>query len=182
VVKESSDAPKGELGPFLYLWLALSLLINVSGIASIADGFVHWANFFQDFLQIYHEMIRDPLSWAAHRVWPPGWPRIPPWIFDLLVVWSGVFLATNIENIRNTGQTVFGDVFSSLGLIMGIPVIAFIFFFCPVLLPLRYVFPRNESRVRDRRAALEALLYFFLLFATVVILAFLNWQLQHLAH
>ena len=48
-------------GPIVYLWLALSLLLNVSGIASIVDGFVHWASFFKDFLDIYRAWIREPL-------------------------------------------------------------------------------------------------------------------------
>jgi hypothetical protein len=59
-----------------YLWFALSLLLNVSGIASIVDGFVHWAYFFRDFLDLYRHWIREPLSWAVHLVFP-FW-QIPP--------------------------------------------------------------------------------------------------------
>ncbi len=174
----AKDSDKGLLGPFFYLWFGLSILLNVSGIASIVDGFVHWANFFKDFLDIYREWIREPISWAAHLVWPSWWPKIPPWVFDLFVIWSAFFLARNIWSIRRWGRSAVSIIIEDRrgeGIFNLISIFVF-FALGPLMTPVASLSDDEENR----RGAREVLAYFFLLIATVIVLAFLNWQLQHI--
>jgi len=105
---------KGLFGPFIYLWLALSMLLNIASIASIVDGFVHWAYFFKDFLDTYRAWIREPISWAVHLVWPSWWPKIPSWVFDLLVIWAAFVFGFNFGVIRNSGRSVFSVMCDSV--------------------------------------------------------------------
>jgi hypothetical protein len=170
VTKENES--KLFTGPIVYLWLALSLLLNVSGIASIVDGFVHWANFFKDFLDIYRAWIREPLSWAVHLVWPSWWPMIPPWVFDLLVIWSAFIFGFNVGVIRNSGRSIFSvicdsvkDFFFGLAYIVAWPLILLIFFL---------------GNDKYHGVAWEWLTYTAVVFATVIVLMFLNWQFQHI--
>ena len=111
----TKDTDKQWLGPFFYLWFALSILLNVSGIASMVDGFVHRANFFRDFLDIYRHLIREPLSWTVHLVWSSWWPRIPPWVFDYLVICSGFFFRLNVLNIRHEGGSAVPQISHEMG-------------------------------------------------------------------
>jgi hypothetical protein len=61
---------KSRLGPFAYVSLAVSVLLNVSGIASIVDDVVVWAGFIRDFIDLYRDWIREPILWALHLAWP----------------------------------------------------------------------------------------------------------------
>ena len=80
---------KNRVGPFLYVWLAISVLLNVSGIASILDGFVQWGHFSSDGINQYRVNIREPVSAAFYVLWPTHWARIEGWVFDALVVLAG---------------------------------------------------------------------------------------------
>jgi hypothetical protein len=178
----TKDTDKGLPRPIIYLWLALSVLLNVSGIASIVDGIVHWANFFKDFLDIYRHFIREPISWAVHLVWPSWWPKIPPLVFDIFVIWSACFFAYNMSFIRLNGISLLAGIIQDQHLgIVGIIVVSFA---CFAVAPLAILvsipalfFLSNE---KDRRWTLDVLLYFFILVGAVVVLAFLNWQFQHI--
>jgi hypothetical protein len=166
------DENKFFAGPILYLWLALSMLLNISGVASIVDGFVHWANFFKDFLDIYRAWIREPISWAVHLVWPSWWPKIPPWVFDLLVIWSAFYFGANVVIVKSHGRSLVSEMFDSVrDFFRGLGGFAF----GPFVLPLAF-FMNAESKA----FAWEWLLYTVAVFATVIVLAFLNWQLQHI--
>jgi len=162
VTKESE---KQLLGPIVYLWLALSLLLNVSGIASIVDGFVHWANFFKDFLDIYRHWIREPLSWAVHLVLAL---KIPPWVFDYFVISSAFFFGTNAMGIRRDGRSFFIDPFA----------VFILYIYGPILLP--FLFSVGDAKVKSRTR--ECLIYTGAVFATVIVLMFLNWQFQHIGN
>ena len=97
------------LGSF---WLALSVLLNLTGIASIVDGLVQWAAFFQNIIEFYRTTIRAPIAGLVAVVWPAGWPPIPGWCFDVLIIWSAFFLAKNIANMKTFGRTIIGYRFS----------------------------------------------------------------------
>jgi hypothetical protein len=170
---------KDPLGPFIYVWLALSILINVSGIGSIVDGFVHWVGFFRDFLDIYRTLIHEPISWAAHLIWPSSWPKIPLWAFDVFVIWAGLFLAINIANFRAYGESYWTSAVRAEGVLKGTVWIVVFFLLGPVIYPTVAIFGHDEDR-EQRGEARQVLTYFILLIATVTVLAFLNWQVQHI--
>jgi hypothetical protein len=178
-VAQSRTKQSSSLGPFLYLWLALSMLLNVAGIASIVDGLVHWAAFLKDFLGVYRTWIRQPISWAVHVIWPAYWPKIPLWGFDLIVVWSTIFLAANICWLRKFGKTMIVDLVDRHGILAGIlqAIIAFVAF--PFFLAQSLTVPRNAM---EKGLATQTSMYFLILISAVVVLAFLNWQFRHLGH
>jgi hypothetical protein len=155
------------------------MLLNVAGIASIVDGLVHWAAFLKDFLGTYRTWIRAPISWAAHLLWPASWPKIPTWGFDLIVVWSAIFLAANICWLKKFSKTIIGDLINRHGIFAGVlqTVIAFVTF--PFFLAQSLTIPTN---VTEKRLATETSIYFLILISAVIVLAFLNWQLRHLGH
>jgi hypothetical protein len=62
------------------------MLLNLSGMASIIDGFVTWANFFRNFIDVYRAVIRQPLAWIGQLLWPFG--PIPGWVLDVFVIWA----------------------------------------------------------------------------------------------
>jgi hypothetical protein len=166
-----------QWGPFLYFWFALSLLLNISGISSIVDGFVHWVGFFRDALDIYRGWIREPLSLVAHLVWPLGWPKIPGWVFDLFVILSTFFLAGNIVSYQVGGHSLVADATKKNGVIVGIFTVVVWYFFLPLLGLLFLLLEPNDAV--GRRSAVKFYAYFFLIIAIVIVLAFLNWQFQH---
>ena len=98
--------------PLSYFWLTLSILLNLTGIASIVDGMVEWAGFFQNIVELYRETVRAPLAELVATVWPAGWPQIPGWCFDILIIWSAFFIAKNIANTRIFGRSIIGYRFS----------------------------------------------------------------------
>ncbi|MFA5900958.1 MAG: hypothetical protein WC829_17805 [Hyphomicrobium sp.] len=107
-----ATASKANKWPLNSFWLLLSVLLNVTGIASIVDGFVRWAGFFQNIIAFYRATVRAPFADLVAMVWPAGWPPIPGWCFDVLIVWSAFFLAKNIANAKVFGQTSVGHRFS----------------------------------------------------------------------
>jgi hypothetical protein len=180
--------PLRQRNDLIYLWLVLSYLGSVASISSIVDGLVQWVNFFRDFLDIYHTWIREPISWAVHLVWPTSWFPLPPWVFDLFVVWSAFWVAFNIDCLRFEGGTFWKWAWEDYGPdfeYRGIPslfVIILIFYWIVLFLSLPVVticaaFPDNRLRAICR----QTMKTFFFLVASVVALAFLNWQLRHVS-
>ncbi len=74
-----------------YIWLGLTIVLTLTGLASIVDGFVAWADFITQILQVYKSTLRDPVARLVDIAWPPGWLRIPKMLFDLLIIWSSFF-------------------------------------------------------------------------------------------
>jgi hypothetical protein len=79
--------------PYLVLWLALSMLLNILGIASIVDGAVTWLGFVAELIATYRKFLREPLLFVAELFWPASWPRIPRWTADVLIVQSSFFIS-----------------------------------------------------------------------------------------
>ena len=79
-----------------YVWLGLTVILTLTGLASIVDGFVVWADFIAQIIQVYKSTLRDPIARLVDIAWPQGWPRIPKMAFDLLIVWSSFFTALRL--------------------------------------------------------------------------------------
>ena len=79
--------------PYLVLWLALSMLLNILGIASIVEGAVTWLGFVAELIATYRKFLREPLLFIAGFFWLTSWPRIPPWTADVLKIQSSFFIS-----------------------------------------------------------------------------------------
>jgi hypothetical protein len=177
IVTEPQSESKKRRDIFIYLWLVLSLLLNISGIASIVDGFVQWTSFLKDLLSMYQAWIREPISWVVHLVWPSWWPKIPAWALDVFIVWSGLFLAININNVRVYGESYWKSAVDSEGILKGTAGVVFFFLFAPVIYPTVAALGHDEDR-REREEARQVLRYYIFLVAMIIVLMFLNWQLK----
>lgn len=80
--------------PILAAWLLISVALYVTGLASLVDGAVVWVKFFQQFIDQYRTLVRNPLQAAVSFIWPSSWPAVPGWASDVLVVWASVFIGT----------------------------------------------------------------------------------------
>lgn len=79
--------------PYLVVYLALSALLNVLGLASIVEDVFKWAGFLAEATNIYHQFLRDPILKAVMYFWPAAWPRIPSWAIDLFIIQSSFFIS-----------------------------------------------------------------------------------------
>jgi hypothetical protein len=79
-----------------YIWLGLTVILTLTGLASIVDGLIVWADFIAQLIQVYESTLRDPIARFIEAIWPAGWPRIPKTLFDLLVIWSSFFTALRL--------------------------------------------------------------------------------------
>jgi hypothetical protein len=157
---------------WIYVWLGISGLLNLSGMASIVDGFVTWAKFFHDIIDVYRSVIRQPLAWIGHLIWP--FSPIPAWVFDVFVIWAAFILATNIWYYKENEATLLKQIredFRDGGFKKGVWGVIVI-----ILLPLLIIisiFLHPEFRY----GIYKTLLNFLLIFATFTLLLFINWQI-----
>ena len=79
--------------PFLVIYLAMSAILNVLGLASIVEGAVTWAGFLAEAINIYHQFLRDPILNALMYFWPTAWPKLPHWVIDLVIIQSSFFIS-----------------------------------------------------------------------------------------
>jgi hypothetical protein len=162
---------------WLYIWLGISGLLNISGMASIVEGFVTWAKFFREFIDAYRWAIRDPLAHLGNAIWPLG--HIPGWVFDVFVLYSGLFLALNIFAYRERREPIFNffhDVYHKNGLGSATYHVLFFTFFLPVTLLLGYLLEaEHRNTIRDILKNFAFILGLFILILLV------NWQLKKLA-
>ncbi len=182
---------------WIYVWFGVSALLNLSGMASIADGFVTWAKFFHDIIDVYRAVIRQPLAWIGHLIWPFG--PIPVWVFDIVVFWSGLFLAVNVSLYKTSGKTFF-SIWSDIPVLMrsipiDTPAEKWIFAFSVILTTLMtavimpalmmylcYWLFMGLFNPDHRRETLDTLLNFLFFIAIFILLLFINWQVrQHTA-
>jgi hypothetical protein len=167
---------------WLYVWLGISGLLNISGMASIVDGFVTWAKFFREFIDAYRWAIRDPLAHLGNAIWPFG--HIPGWVFDVFVLWSALFLALNIFVYREEGKLIFGVVRDEVGDFGQALVSALAF---SIFLPLTLCVFRlgllagdDEERGWYRDMALGIAKNFVLILGLFILILLVNWQLKKL--
>lgn len=174
--------------PILVAWLLISVALNVTGLASLVDGAVVWVKFFQQFIDQYRVLVRNPLQAAFHFVWPSSWPTVPGWAFDLLVVWASVFVGTNIAFYRATGGTILGDAWrrvSGIGSFLIFLMISLMMFLSVpfgtlslIVRPQNYkkniLFPDRPRAVRSVAYAIGAV------FAAFILILFVNFQIKRL--
>jgi hypothetical protein len=160
---------------WLYVWLGISGLLNISGMASIVDGFVTWAKFFREFIDAYRWAIRDPLAYIGNAIWPFG--HIPGWVFDVFVLYSALFLAYNIflylkykRLVFNNVRIAYQEAFSEAALVA-----VFSTFLLPILLLIGFLGPPSERE--DVRNVVKNFAFIFGLFILILLV---NWQLKKL--
>lgn len=79
-----------------YISLGLSIILTLAGLASIVDAFIVWARFFAEIIDLYKNLIREPLAYAVDLLWPDAWPDIPRIVFDILIIWISCFTALRL--------------------------------------------------------------------------------------
>ena len=79
--------------PFLAVYIAISGLLNVLGLASIAEGFVTWSGFVVEIIGVYHRYLRDPIFTVIVHFWPVAWPKLPVWVVDLFIIQTSFFIS-----------------------------------------------------------------------------------------
>jgi hypothetical protein len=98
--------------PYLIIYLTLSAILNILGIASLIDGVVSWAGFAAQLVTTYRAYLREPLLHFVIFLWPIDWPRIPGWAIDVLVIQSSFFISYRLFMAFETAR--FGNVFKEL--------------------------------------------------------------------
>jgi hypothetical protein len=79
-----------------YTWLALTIVLTLTGLASIVEGFIIWADFFARIIDVYKATLRGPIANIVYLFWPSEWPRIPKPIFDIIIIWTAFFTALRV--------------------------------------------------------------------------------------
>jgi hypothetical protein len=98
--------------PYLIIYLILSAVLNILGIASLVDGVVSWAGFAAQIITTYRAYFREPILHFLIFFWPSGWPRIPGWVIDILVIQSSFFISYRL--FMSFEKRKFGNVFKEL--------------------------------------------------------------------
>jgi hypothetical protein len=161
---------------WLYVWLGISGLLNISGMASIVDGFVTWAKFFREFIDAYRWAIRDPLAYVGNAVWPFG--RIPGWVFDVFVLWSALFLAYNIFLYLKYKRTAFSNV--RIAYQESFSEAALVAFFSTILLPILLLIG-SLGPPSEREDVRKIVKNFAFILGLFILMLLVNWQLKKLA-
>ncbi len=184
----TSEVKPARRDPILFAWLGLSVALNVVGLASLVDGIVVWATFIQEIVEIYHEVIREPIEWAAQLIWPASWPRIPAAFFDLLVVWSCLFLSTNIALYRSAGVFLLSEAFAKIRgfrSFFGFVLVSTLMFITIPFGIIRHLLSANEYRYNVlfpyRREMTFSILHSLLFVIGIfIVLLFVNFQISHI--
>ena len=155
------------------------------GLASLVDGAVVWAQFIQQIISVYRTAVREPLQWIAFQFWPASWPSIPPSAFDVLVIWSCLFLSLNLMLYRATGETLLSKAFAMVrnpkSFLIFLLVSTAMFVTAPfgalrmLLTPSEY---RHNPYFPWRRDAVISLLYSLMfVVGAFVLMLFVNFQI-----
>jgi hypothetical protein len=161
---------------WLYVWLGISGLLNISGMASIVDGFVTWAKFFREFIDAYRWAIRDPLAYAGNAIWPFG--HIPGWVFDVFVLWSALFLAYNIFLYIKYRRTAFSNV--RIAYQEAFSEAALVAVFSTILLPILLLIG-SSGPPSEREDVRKIVKNFAFILGLFILMLLINWQLKRLA-
>jgi hypothetical protein len=167
---------KPEIGPFIYVGLVISVLLNVSGMASIVDGFVVWAGFFRGFVGLYRAWIRSPLQWLPGLIGI----HLPGWVADWLCISGSFFLAMNLYHFQNQGETILRTVMHRPSVWARATLIVIVLsgpLIIPLLLILQHLIDRKGGRPKWDTIA-YVYLYWVMVIGSIVVLMFLNWQLK----
>jgi hypothetical protein len=149
-------------------------------MASIVDGLVTWAKFLREFIDTYRWAIRDPLAYVGNAIWPFG--TIPGWVFDVFLLWSALFLATNIFTYRTYRTTVLGiirDNFRDEGFLSSMFGLLAYTIFLPLMLLGMYLGAFATS-TEARQGVSAVLTNFVFIVALFMLILLINWQIRNL--
>jgi hypothetical protein len=79
--------------PIAYALLVFSLVLNLTGLASLTDGLVNWGGIFRRLLDLY-ELMREL---ARHLIGFSDETKYK-WLFNALVIWSSFFVAFRMHD------------------------------------------------------------------------------------
>ena len=102
----------------------------------------------------------------------------------MFVLWSALFLASNIFQYKDVGQTLFGtlqSVYREGGLISAFATAIAFTIFLPIILIATFfgLFADDASEKADHRRQIKDILQnFLLILAVFVVILFINWQLK----
>lgn len=176
----------GVSEPFRTGWLALSVLMTVSGVSSIVEGVLGWGGFLKVFIENYRVYVRTPIASAINFLLPTGW-SVPFWLVDWGILTAGFFVAINVIWVHDFGHLPTqrgvnrlrsGRWLEALGYFAKYVVI---FFFGPILLLILLAHPRPDVETPDGRrtkALKRAGLYYLYGILTLLVVMFLAWQVQ----
>ncbi len=170
---------------WLYAGLVISGLLNLTGMASIVDGLVTRTHFFRDIIDVYRALIREPLAYAGNHLRPFG--HIPHWAFDVFVLWSALFLATNIIAYREEGKTILGGIYEdyrNFGLVHTFETAILLTVFLPITLVAVLLGALSEDaseKAEGRRRVRDIFQNFLLILTLFAVILFINWQLKKFA-
>lgn len=77
--------------PLLLATTILSIILSVTGMASIVDGFIVWIDFFHHLIDLYRANIREPLQLGLKAIYPSNWPLPPLVLYDAVIVLSALY-------------------------------------------------------------------------------------------
>jgi hypothetical protein len=88
-----------------HVWLAVSLALNILGIAGVAEDALKWKSFLVSILAHYRRYITDPIHDALAWLWPFSF-QLPYAASDSIVLMAGFFAAANFYTIQTEGASV----------------------------------------------------------------------------
>jgi hypothetical protein len=167
--------PKRPHIHWIYLWLAISVTGNILGLASLVDGVVAWATFFEHIIELYREYIRGPIAFAGNHLWPFG--KIPGWIFDFLIIYLLFYVSANIASVLHYKKSFAASLIEQLKhrKIILFTVIVFLPFHDVVIFFLQ-LFKINKTVDGDVDITMSIVGIILMIF---IILLFINYQIQH---
>ncbi len=100
--------------PVEHVWLGLSIVLNILGIASIAEDTLKWKSFLASLLYFYRRYVTDVIHHLLSLIWPETWLfPLPYAISDLFVIMAGFFAAANFYTIQTEGTSVVARIWTT---------------------------------------------------------------------
>jgi len=166
--------PRRKTDVFVMLWLVMSTLMNISGMASVVDGLVTWRVFFKDLVVTYREWVREPVAAAFNWIGV----SLPHWLTDAFVLYGGLYFTLAAFYRIRMGISLSHD-FASIWKEAGHWIERVLFVPWALFLPFSYLVMFFIGKVEEVRLPVMGMLKWYLgLFVVFVVMLFLNWQLQ----
>ena len=154
---------RGPIRGFVLLWLGLSTLLNVTGIASLIDNVILWADFFTNIIDVYRRTVGAVLS-PIYSLFPL---RVPYWVTDVLVLWSLSLLTTNFLSWEQHHKTIWGVLFEDRK--------HFVFMLKQALWPPSYIANLLRQRKYEELRTLGK--YVLAIFSVLIFVLILNYRM-----
>ena len=90
---------------FFYVWLPISTLLNVVGLASICDDLIAWTGIIREYLDFYQYYIRSPVQSALSRIWLDFFVEMPSWFADYFVILSTYLTALTLHSLAEKEES-----------------------------------------------------------------------------